>query len=77
MTLSPSDLIGQEMKRLRKLRGLTLDKVARMSGVSRLTVFNLENGKNSTRLSTLTQIAQALDSKIVIEPYPQPEDLEI
>lgn len=77
MMLSHSKLIGEEMKRLRKERGLTLDKVARRSGVSRLTVFNLEHGKYNTRLSTLMQIAEVLDSRIVVEPLPLPEDLEI
>jgi transcriptional regulator with XRE-family HTH domain len=46
------------------------------SGVSRLTVFNIEHKKVSPTLETLLLVLKALDARLVIEPFPEPEDLQ-
>lgn len=68
---------GQEVRRLRQKRGLSLDQLAGIAGVSRLTVMHLEQGRASTRLFTLEQVADALDCRLILEPLPLPEDLEL
>jgi transcriptional regulator with XRE-family HTH domain len=71
-----SDSVSQELRGLRKKRGLTLDQTAMNAGVSRLTVFNVEHGKTSPTLETLLLMLKALDARLVIEPFPMPEDLQ-
>jgi len=61
-----SNSVAQELKGLRKKRGLTLDQ----------TVFNVEHGKTSPTLETLLLMLKALDARMVIEPFPMPEDLQ-
>jgi transcriptional regulator with XRE-family HTH domain len=76
MTMFLSNSVAQELKGLRKKRGLTLDQTAMNAGVSRLTVFNVEHGKTSPTLETLLLMLKALDARMVIEPFPMPEDLQ-
>ena len=71
-----SDSVAQELRGLRKKRGLTLDQTAMNAAVSRLTVFNVEHGKTSPTLETLLLMLKALDARLVIEPFPMPEDLQ-
>ena len=71
-----SDSVSKELRGLRKKRGLTLDQTAMNAGVSRLTVFNVEHGKTSPTLETLLLMLKALDARMVIEPFPMPEDLQ-
>jgi transcriptional regulator with XRE-family HTH domain len=71
-----SNSVAQELRGLRKKRGLTLDQTAMNAGVSRLTVFNVEHGKTSPTLETLLLMLKALDARMVIEPFPMPEDLQ-
>ena len=71
-----SDSVAQELRGLRKKRGLTLDQTAMNAGVSRLTVFNVEHGKTSPTLETLLLMLKALDARLVIEPFPMPEDFQ-
>lgn len=71
-----SDSVAQELRGLRKKRGLTLDQTAMNAGISRLTVFNVEHGKTSPTLETLLLMLRALDARMVIEPFPTPEDFQ-
>jgi transcriptional regulator with XRE-family HTH domain len=71
-----SDSVAHEVRGLRRKRGLTLDQTAMRSGVSRLTVFNIEHKKVSPTLETLLLVLKALDARLVIEPFPEPEDLQ-
>lgn len=71
-----SDSVAQELRGLRKKRGLTLDQTAMNAGISRLTVFNVEHGKTSPTLETLLLMLKALDARMVIEPFPTPEDFQ-
>lgn len=66
---------GGTVRSLRLARGLSLDQLAALANISRLTLLHLEQDKASTRLFTLQQVADALDCHLVLEPYPTPEDL--
>lgn len=73
--LSEPTRFGQEVRRLRQTRGLSLDQLAAMANISRLTLLHLEQGRASTRLFTLEQVADALDCRLILEPLPTPADL--
>lgn len=52
---------GQNLRRLRTRRGYSLDRLAKISGVSRAMLGQIETGKSSPTLSILSKIATALD----------------
>lgn len=52
---------GQHLRRLRTRRGYSLDRLAKVSGVSRAMLGQIETGKSSPTLSILAKIAAALD----------------
>lgn len=53
------------LKQFREEKGWTQDQLARESGVSRVTICMLENGKmQSSKTDTLTKIADALGAKV-------------
>jgi transcriptional regulator with XRE-family HTH domain len=71
---APSDTIcirtGQHLRRLRTRRGYSLDRLAKVSGVSRAMLGQIETGKSSPTLSILAKIAAALDvscASLIIE----------
>lgn len=63
--------VGDVLRKLRKDRAWTLDDLAQASGVSRTTLWELENGKTDTRGSTLKRIAQAFG----LDRLPEPSEL--
>ncbi|MFB9948465.1 helix-turn-helix domain-containing protein [Rhizobium puerariae] len=52
---------GQNLRRLRTRRGYSLDRLAKIAGVSRAMLGQIETGKSSPTLSILSKIAAALD----------------
>ena len=54
-------LVGENVRRTRKLRGLTQEKFAEKSGFSQQYLSSLENGKRNPSVITLFEIAVALD----------------
>ncbi len=52
--------IGMKLRKLRKEKGVGLVKLARLSGVSKLTVIRIESGKTSPKPETLGKLAAAL-----------------
>jgi transcriptional regulator with XRE-family HTH domain len=50
----------ERLKRLRKLRALTLRELEQESGVSYATVWRIENGHSDVRPSTIRKLARAL-----------------
>lgn len=57
----------EELKIVRKSKGLTRDDLALKSGVAKITIEKLENGKVNTddvKLSTLIKLASALRTKV-------------
>src|SRR4051794_6317640 len=59
-TLLQGDL-GEQVRRLRQERGLTLEEVAAKSGCSVGSLSQLERGKGNPAFFTLVRIAHALD----------------
>ena len=54
---------GQALRRLRKRRGWTLDEVAAMAGVAKMSISHLERGNKEPRPSTITKIEAGLGWK--------------
>lgn len=55
-----NELIGENLKRLRSEAGLSLDAVARLSGVSKSMLGQVERGEVNPTISTLWRIANGL-----------------
>src|SRR5258706_8722022 len=53
-------LVGRNLRRLRGDRGLSLEKLARASGVSRAMLGQIELGQSAPTINVLWKIAQAL-----------------
>lgn len=53
-------LVGRNLVRLRRERGLTQEQVAALSGVSQQYISGLERGNRNPSVVTLFEIAQAL-----------------
>ena len=72
------ETIGYQLRRLRRLRGLTQEALADRANVSRDLVAKLEQGRRHTaRISSLASLARALDvelSALVRSATPAPEN---
>lgn len=67
--------IGRRIRRLRLRRGLSLEGVAGKAGISRSLVSKLENGRVSSPIATLANVAAALDTTVghlIAAPSDQP-----
>ena len=53
-------LIGRNLVRLRRERGLTQEDVAKLSGFSQQYLSGLERGERNPTVGTLTELAAAL-----------------
>lgn len=62
---NPASKIGSNIKKLRKQKGYSLEKISKLANLSLNTVVKVESGinKNPT-IETLTKIASALEVKI-------------
>jgi transcriptional regulator with XRE-family HTH domain len=61
---NPQDLapvVGANLRRLRMRRGLSLEKLAQRSGVSRAMLGQIELGQSAPTINVLWKIARALD----------------
>jgi transcriptional regulator with XRE-family HTH domain len=58
------EAIGRRIRRLRQRRGLSLDGVAGKAGISRSLVSKIENGRVSSPIATLANVAAALDTTV-------------
>jgi len=56
-----SKKLGENLKKIRIQKNITQIEIARILGVDRSFVSNIENGKNNPTLSTITSLAKALD----------------
>lgn len=56
--------MGNKLKECREKRGLTQEELAEKSQVSRVTISQLEQGRENTTAKTLLKLAQALDTTI-------------
>ena len=62
--------LGQRIRRLRKPAGLSQDVLARASEIGRVTLVQLERGRQTPRFKTLGAIAKALEvgvSELLVE----------
>ena len=62
--LPAEQLVGQRVRELRGSRNYSLRKLAELSGLNINTLSLIENGKTSPSVSTLQQLAKALDVPI-------------
>jgi len=57
--------LAQNLKRLRKSKGFTQEKLARLTDLTNNTIIKIEAGKNKNpTLDTLKSIAKALDASV-------------
>ena len=54
----------KELRRIRKLKGLTQVELAALSGVSQYTITEIETGRREPRPSTLHKLAEALGVEV-------------
>ena len=68
------DRLAASLREARKARGLSLDAVAKLSGVSRSMVSQIERGESSPTVATLWNLTQALqvDFAGLLEGKPAP-----
>ncbi|MBF9052041.1 helix-turn-helix domain-containing protein [Roseobacter sp. HKCCD9010] len=59
-TLQWAQKIGDRLRKRRKLLGLSLEDLSRLSGSTVPTLSNIERGKRDVKLSTLVSLATAL-----------------
>lgn len=60
----PERILGANIRKLRKKRGISLQDIAANTGVSKSFISQVENGKTQPSLSTLISIAEYLDTSI-------------
>lgn len=53
--------LGENLKKIRNRENITQIEIANTLGVNRSFVSNIENGKNNPTLSTITNLAKALN----------------
>ncbi len=56
-----SKRLGENLKKIRTRKGVTQIEIAKKLAVNRSFVSNIENGKTNPTLSTITNLANALD----------------
>lgn len=54
-------IVGENLRRLRTRRGLSLERLAKVSGVSRAMLGQIELGRSAPTINVLWKIARALD----------------
>jgi transcriptional regulator with XRE-family HTH domain len=55
-------LVGRNVERLRRAKGMTQEQLAERSGFSQQYISGLENGRRNPTIVTLYEIAVALDA---------------
>ena len=66
-----NEIIAENLKRLRTERGLSLGRLAELSGVSKVMLSQVEKGESSPTINTLWKIATGLQV-----PYTQLIDIQ-
>jgi len=60
-----SNNISNNLKKIRSKKGYSLEKIARLAGLSLNTIVKVENGVNKNpTIETLTKIAKALEVRV-------------
>ncbi len=61
---SPEENVGQRIQAFRRQQGMTLQRLAELTHLSKSLLSKIENGKVSSPVSTLFKIAQAFRAKV-------------
>jgi transcriptional regulator with XRE-family HTH domain len=82
MTDNPDAILTQlpaRLKAARTAQGLSLDAVAKLSGVSRSMVSQIERGESSPTIATLWNLTRALqvDFAGLLDSAPTPAQIEV
>jgi len=56
--------VGERIRRLRSKKAITQDQLAELTGLNRVHLYRLENGRQSMTLNTLQIIADALGVRV-------------
>lgn len=67
--------IGENIRSIRILRGLTQENLAEMAKLSRSSIVNFETGKRAPRVDDLESIAKALGVEVSIFFHVNPTNL--
>lgn len=70
-------IIGSKLKDIRNKRNLTLDEVAKLTGVSKAMLGQIERGKSNPTVSTLWKIATGLKVSFSLFIDENQEDLKV
>jgi transcriptional regulator with XRE-family HTH domain len=57
-------LVGERIRTLRRRKGITQDQLAELTGLNRVHLYRLENGRQSMTLNTLKIIADTLEVRV-------------
>lgn len=76
---SESEKVGWRLRRMRSLRGLTITRLAEMSGVPASTISKIENGHLRPSLVNAINLARSLDENLgfLIGRYRNPDNSEV
>jgi DNA-binding XRE family transcriptional regulator len=55
------------IKKLRKQKGLSQEKLAKLAGLPRRTIVRIESGQKNTTIDTLISIASAMGEDLIIK----------
>lgn len=67
--------IGREVRRHRRIAGLTQKELAELAGIGKTVVFDIEKGKPGVRLNTLTSVLDVLNIRLRLDS-PLPQEVE-
>jgi len=56
--------VGERIRKLRVKKGITQDQLAELTGLNRVHLYRLENGRQSMTLNTLKIIADTLGVRV-------------
>ena len=74
--LEEAYVLGYNVERLRRRRGMDVSTFARVAGVTRPTVYKMERGEADPKLSYVRKVADALGVSVVDLLTPPPEILD-
>lgn len=70
-----NEIVGTNLKQIREERGLSLDKVAELTGVSKSMLGQVERGETSPSIATIWKIANGL--RVSFSTFIQEETIQI
>ncbi|AOW51146.1 TPA: type II toxin-antitoxin system Y4mF family antitoxin [Legionella pneumophila subsp. pneumophila] len=71
----PAHEIANLVHYYRKHSGLSQQELARLAGVGKTVIYDIEKGKESVRLNTLLKVLDVLNIQMKFEtPFPQTRD---